>query len=230
MNQYIFIDFVSDCAYRHISTKILIMSKVSPRQLERYPVYLKLLLFLRSSGVAFVSAPYIAKELSFSEEQVRKDLQLVTRTSGKPRAGRDVEELIADIQEFLHYKSLTKAAIAGVGHLGKALMNYRGFRDFGLEIVCGFDEDPSLIGTSIAETPIYAPEQIAEKMKELQIDILILAVPSSSAQQVADAFIRAGIKGIWNFAPTHIKAPEGIPIENVNLASSFAVLRHQLKN
>ena len=206
------------------------MPKVSTPQLERYPIYLKYLLTMREEGARTISAPIIAKELSFSEEQVRKDLQLVARNQGKPKSGRDIHELIQDIQEFLHYDQLTKAAVVGVGHLGKALMNYKGFRDFGLEIVCGFDVDASLVGKKENGKEIYNVYQIATKVEELGIEIAILALPAPDAQDIADRMVNAGVKGIWNFVPVHIKAKEGVIIENVNLASSFAVLQHKLRN
>ena len=101
------------------------MNKVSEKQLARYPAYLEFLLKIRDTGVKYISAPLIAKELSFSEEQVRKDLQLITKSSGKPKSGRNIDELINDIKQFLNYNNLTKAAVVGVGHLGKALMNYK---------------------------------------------------------------------------------------------------------
>jgi redox-sensing transcriptional repressor len=35
---------------------------------------------------------------------------------------------------------------------------------------------------------------------------------------VAEAMIEAGVRGILNFAPVHIKCPEDIVVNNVNLA------------
>ena len=206
------------------------MNKVSVRQLERYPVYLKYLLSMRDSGVKLISAPMIAEELSFSEEQVRKDLQLVTRSSGKPKSGRNIDELIEDIKQFLNYNNTTKAAVIGVGHLGKALLNYKGFVDFGLDIVCGFDIDSEIIGTRINNKDIYSIYQIASRVEELGIEIAILATPAKSAQDITDRLVNAGIKGIWNFVPIHLKTKDDVIVENVNLASSFAVLQHKLRN
>ena len=206
------------------------MRKVSTPQIERYPIYLKCLLDMRESGVKTVSAPILSRELSFSEEQVRKDLQAVTRSNGKPKSGRDINELIEDIKLFLNYNSLTRAAVVGVGHLGKALMNYNGFNDFGLEIVCGFDNDSKLIGNKENGKDIYSIYQIGSKVEELGLEIVILATPSDVAQDMSERFINAGIKGIWNFVPTHLKVKPGISVENVNLASSFALLQHKLRN
>ena len=206
------------------------MKQVSERQLERFPIYLKYLLSMRDSGYMTISSPVIANALSFSEEQVRKDLQVVSSNNGKPKLGRDINELIEDIKAFLHYDNLTKAAVVGVGHLGKALMNYKGFNDFGLDIVCGFDIDSNLVGSQVNGKDIYSVYQLSNKIDELGLEIAILAVPLSAAQDNADRLVNAGIKGIWNFVPVHLNVGDDVVIENINMASSFAILQHKLSN
>ena len=206
------------------------MKQVSERQLERFPIYLKYLLSMRDSGYKTISSPVIANALSFSEEQVRKDLQVVSSNNGKPKLGRDINELIEDIKAFLHYDNLTKTAVVGVGHLGKALMNYKGFNDFGLDIVCGFDIDSNLVGSQVNGKDIYSVYQLSNKIDELGLEIAILAVPLSAAQDNADRLVNAGIKGIWNFVPVHLNVGDDVVIENINMASSFAILQHKLSN
>ena len=203
--------------------------KVSERQLERYPIYLKYLISMRDSGLATISSPMIANALTFSEEQVRKDLQVVSINNGKPKTGRDINELIRDIQHFLGYDNAINACIVGVGHLGKALLNYKGFKDFGLNIVCGFDSDNNVIGQKINGLEIFSIYQLANKIEELKIEVAILVTPSSVAQEVTNKLMNAGIKGIWNFVPTHLKVNNDIVVENINMASSFAILNHKLK-
>ena len=206
------------------------MKQVSERQLERFPIYLKYLLSMRDSGFKTISSPVIANALSFSEEQVRKDLQVVSSNNGKPKLGRDINEIIEDIKAFLHYDNPTKAAVVGVGHLGKALMNYKGFNDFGLDIVCGFDIDSNLVGSQVNGKDIYSVYQLSNKIDELGLEIAILAVPLSAAQDNADRLVNAGIKGIWNFVPVHLNVGDDVVIENINMASSFAILQHKLSN
>ncbi len=205
------------------------MSKISHRQLSRYPIYLKYLLDLRDSGEKTISSPKLAKALSLSEEQVRKDLQAVSKSEGKPKMGRDINLLINDIQSFLGYNSYTKAAVIGVGHLGKALMNYRGFNEFGLDVVCGFDVDSSLVGSEVNGKEIYSIYQLAAKLEELDIKIAILVTPIDAAQEMTNRLVNANVKGIWNFVPTHLNVPESVVVENINLASSLAILEHKLK-
>ena len=206
------------------------MSKVSPRQLERFPIYLKYLVSMRDSGVLTISSPIIAKALSFSEEQVRKDLQVVSKNDGKPKLGRDINILINDIKTFLGYDSPSKAAVIGVGHLGSALLNYKGFNDFGLDIVCGFDVDSKIVGKSINNKKIYSIYQLSNMIEELHIDVAILVTPAESAQEVTNMLVNAGIKAIWNYVPIRLDIKGNVFVENLNLASSFAILKHKLSN
>jgi redox-sensing transcriptional repressor len=65
--------------------------------------------------------------------------------------------------------------------------------------------------------------------RKLNVKIGIITVPVDSAQQVCDMLVESGILAIWNFAPTHIKAPEEILVQNENMASSLALLSNHLR-
>ena len=201
---------------------------VSTKQLERFPIYLNHLLALKKEGKINTSAPQIAAVLGFSEEQVRKDLQVVTKSSGKPKAGRVIDELIHDINEFLGYGDTTGAVVVGCGHLGEAFMKYEGFLEYGLEILAGFDIASKKIGKIINGKKIYSMNNLEKIIMQLNVQIAIITVPSDEAQGVVDRLVNCGIKGIWNFANVHISAPDDVVIETVNLASSLAVLSHKL--
>ena len=201
---------------------------VSRKQLERFPIYLNHLLALKKEGKINTSAPQIAAVLGFSEEQVRKDLQVVTKSSGKPKAGRVIDELIHDINEFLGYGDTTGAVVVGCGHLGEAFMKYEGFLEYGLEILAGFDVASKKIGKIINGKKIYSMNNLEKIIMQLNVQIAIITVPSEAAQGVVDRLVNCGIKGIWNFANVHISAPDDVVIETVNLASSLAVLSHKL--
>ncbi len=201
---------------------------VSTKQLERFPIYLNHLLALKKEGKINTSAPQIAAVLGFSEEQVRKDLQVVTKSSGKPKAGRVIDELIHDINEFLGYGDTTGAVVVGCGHLGEAFMKYEGFLEYGLEILAGFDVASKKIGKIINGKKIYSMNNLEKIIMQLNVQIAIITVPSDEAQGVVDRLVNCGIKGIWNFANVHISVPDDVVIETVNLASSLAVLSHKL--
>ncbi|NLB48542.1 MAG: redox-sensing transcriptional repressor Rex [Erysipelotrichia bacterium] len=202
--------------------------KVSLRQLERYPVYLNFLLSLRNSGIDKVSSRQIADMMSCSEEQVRKDLQLISPKKALPGRQREVGDLIEYLKNFLGYKKINEAILIGVGHLGSALMSFRGFGDFGLEIVAGFDIDPALVNSTLAEKPIYDLGELSRIIFEKNIKIAILTTPKSVSQDIVDKLVSLGIVAIWNFVPMHLDAPKEIVIENFDFAASLAILAHRI--
>lgn len=202
--------------------------KVSVRQLERYPTYLRFLVSLRNSGIDKVSSKQIAEMMLCSEEQVRKDLQLVSPTKGRPGCQRNIDELIEILKTFLGYNNVNQAVVVGVGHLGGALMSFKGFINFGLEIVAGFDIDPSLINSKIAGKPIYSIFNFDKIISELNVKIAILTTPKEVSQEIVNKLINSGIKAIWNFVPVHLDVSSDIVVENVDFAASFAILSHRI--
>ena len=200
----------------------------SKNQLERYPVYLKYFKELQETGFVEISSPKIAERLGYSEEQVRKDLQAISTESGKPKRGRSLSQLIDDLEDFLGYREPTGVILIGAGHLGGALLNYPAFDDMGIRILAAFDISPSLIGETIGGKPIYDMKDFPEVVARLDAKIAMITTPADSAQQAAELCFENGILGIWNFAPTSLSLPEEATIVDVNLASSLAVLSHQL--
>ena len=202
--------------------------KVSLKQIERYPIYLNVLLSLRNSGINKVNSHLLADALGCSEEQVRKDLQIVSPHSSKPGCSRDVNLLINHLKEYLGYNKVDKAVLVGVGHLGSALLSFKGFEDYGLEIVAGFDIDPSLTGETINDKPVYSIFNLDNKIKELGVDVAIVATPKDVTQEIVNKLINSGIKAIWNFVPIHLVVPDNIIVENMDLARSLAVFFHRI--
>ena len=203
-------------------------SKVSLKQIERYPIYLNVLLSLRNSGINKVNSRLLANALGCSEEQVRKDLQIVSPNSSKPGCSRDVNLLIEHLKEFLGYNKGNKAILVGVGHLGSALLSFKGFDDYGLDIIAGFDIDPSITGGTVNDKPIYSIFNLDNKIKELGVEVAIVATPKDVTQEIVNKLINSGIKAIWNFVPIHLVVPENIIVENMDLARSLAVFFHKI--
>ncbi len=201
---------------------------VSRQALHRMPYYLQILKAARAAGAKIISAPNIAAQLGLNEVQVRKDLASVSAEGGRPKTGFEVDALIRSIESFLGYDNVNDAVLVGAGSLGRALLSYRGFADYGLSIVAAFDADPSLIGGEVSGKPIYALERLDEICNELNVRIGVITVPASQAQSVCDQLVSSGVLAIWNFAPTHLNTPEGILVQNENMAASLAMLSQHL--
>ena len=199
------------------------MSTISQPTLRRLPRYLSYLKSLGENAPEYISATGIAEALGLGQVQVRKDLALVS-SGGRPKIGYNRAALIADIEQFLGYGNTNDAVLIGAGKLGRALLGYSGFAEYGLNIVAAFDENDAIIGTSKSGKPIMHLSRLGEICRREQIKIGIITVPAEYAQDVCDLLIENGILAIWNFAPKHLNVPDGILVQNENMAASLALL------
>ncbi|MGN0979045.1 MAG: redox-sensing transcriptional repressor Rex [Candidatus Avoscillospira sp.] len=203
------------------------VKEISKSTLKRLPVYLTYLKSLPEDGPAHISATALAAALGMGEVQVRKDLALVS-DGGRPKIGYQREGLIADIESFLGYGNTKDAVLVGAGKLGRALLSYSGFAEYGLNIVAAFDSDDVLIGTSKSGKPIMHLSRLEDFCQKHKILIGIITVPAEHAQSVCDQLIANGIQAIWNFAPKHLDVPENILVQSENMAASLALLSKHL--
>lgn len=201
---------------------------ISKLTLQRLPTYLSYLRSLPEPEGATISAAAIATALDLGEVQVRKDLAAVS-DAGKPKVGYQVAELMRDLEHFLGYGTRNRAVLVGVGNLGLALLSYGGFADYGLDIVAAFDQKSALVGSSVDGRPVLPVEQMPDYCAREKIQIGILTVPAQAAQGCLNALVRGGVRAVWNFAPVHLAAPEGVLVQRENMASSLALLSYHLK-
>jgi len=201
--------------------------KVSKSVLKRLPGYLAYLKNMPENCPPHISATALANALGMGEVQVRKDLAMVS-DGGRPKIGYLREALIDDIEQFLGYDNTTDAVIIGAGKLGQALMGYKGFEEYGLNILAAFDKYPRMDVTEEGK-PVYPVDKLENYCRKNKVLMGIITVPSECAQEVADQLIAGGIKAIWNFAPTHLEVPSHILVQNENMATSLAVLSMHLQ-
>lgn len=198
-------------------------SAVSKATVSRMPAYLRYLKGEAGKGVEYVSSAAIAKDMGLSAVCVRKDLALVSSRPGKPRFGFVVRLLIEDIEKFLGYHRWTNAVIVGAGGLGRAILSYEGFDNYGIHVIAAFDNSPAKVG-AVGGKPIYPMERLGDVVKRSDVKVCILTVPRSAAQEACDQVISAGINAILSFAPVHLRVPEGVKIKYEDLAVSLAEL------
>ena len=201
-------------------------NSISKATLGRIPRYLNYLKTLSSEMVPYISATTLAKELKLGEVQVRKDLSMVSG-AGKPRIGYDTEILIGQLEDCLGYNQLTSAVLVGAGRLGRALLQYDGFQHYGVKIAAAFDSNDRVLEID-SKTEILPMKQFADFCNEHNIELGIITVGEGSAQEVCNQMVASGIKAIWNFAPCKLQVPDGVMLQNENLALSLAHLRNRL--
>lgn len=200
-------------------------SKVSRSTISRIPLYLQCL--KSREFTKNISATVIARELGLGDVQVRKDLSAVCG-AGRPKTGYDTEELVASLERFLGYDQKSQVVLVGAGKLGRALLDYGGFREYGLEIGAAFDIAVRQMETSAAGKPIYPMEQLEEYIRQHQIKAAIIAVPSSQAQAVCDRLVANRIIGILSFAPCRLTVPDNVCLQKEDMALSLAFLNSRI--
>ena len=201
--------------------------KISKAVLKRLPGYLAYLKTLSDSDSPYISATTLANALGMGDVQVRKDLAMVS-DGGRPKVGYLRENLIEDIEQFLGYDNTTDAVLIGAGKLGQALMDHRGFEEYGLNILAGFDVNPTKEFTEDGK-PIYPMEKLESFCRANKVLMGIITVPAPYAQEVCDHLIKCGIKAIWTFATVHLEVPPHILVQYENMATSLAVLSMHLQ-
>jgi len=194
---------------------------------KRLPVYYRYLDRLSSLGIRRVSSAEISRSLNIDPATIRRDLSYLGAL-GKKGYGYDVDYLIQFLREFLKQDEMTHVILIGVGNLGTALLQYD-FLKNNTTIVAAFDNDPAKVRSKINGTPVYSLNRMEEIVKEENVLVAILTVPVHAAQEVTNEIVKTGIKGILNFTPTRLRAPEDVKIHHIDLSIELQSFIYFLK-
>jgi redox-sensing transcriptional repressor len=189
----------------------------------RLPLYLRALRDLAGRGDAMVSSDALADRAGVTSAKVRKDLSYLG-SYGTRGVGYDVAYLIHQIRRELGLTQSWPIVIAGIGNLGLALANYRGFGERGFEVAALVDADPAKIGGTVGRLEIRSVEELPALVRRHDIAIGVVATPAGVAQEVADLMVEAGIRSILNFAPAVVSVPDGVTVRKVDLAIELQIL------
>jgi redox-sensing transcriptional repressor len=199
--------------------------------ISRLAVYLRFLEdFVKEKGAhSTINSEELAKFLDINPHQIRKDLSYFGKF-GERGKGYRAEELKDKLSRILGLEKKWNLCLCGMGNLGSALFTYQGFRQLHLDIVAIFDNDPDKAGKSIRGVKVYSPGQISRVVKQLGVNIAIIAVPPQSAQAVTDKLTSAGVRAILNFAPTKLSVPASVKLRNVDLSTQLINLTYFLSS
>jgi redox-sensing transcriptional repressor len=189
----------------------------------RLAIYLRALTGLGERGTATVSSEELATEAGVNSAKLRKDLSYLG-SYGVRGVGYDVASLTEHIQMTLGLNRNRAVALIGIGHLGQALVGYAGFASRGFRISAVIDADPALVGTRLRGLTVQHVNNLNEVVRSEKIAIAVLAVPASSAQDVCDRLVAAGVTSILNFAPTVLNVPAHVDVRKVDLAAELQIL------
>ena len=149
--------------------------------------------------------------------------------AGRPKIGYVMADLIDELERCLGGCSMTSAVLVGAGKLGRALLEFNGFEDYGIRIIAAFDSNEQILRHSKNAKEILPIHELSQFCETNHIQLGIITVGQGSAQWVCDRMIACGIRAIWNFAPCRLDVPEGVLLKQENLALSLAHLNNQLQ-
>jgi redox-sensing transcriptional repressor len=193
---------------------------------RRLSLYLRQLESFQKKDRRTISSKQLGESLGLTDAQVRKDFAYFGQF-GHPGIGYRVDDLITQVRKILGTDKTWNVLLVGAGNLGRALMAYRGFDAKGFRLTAVFDADNTKVGKKISQFTIRPLSELDDTIQREQIRLAILAVPADAAQDVADRLIKAGIRGILNFAPVNITVPPNIALNAVDLAVQLEQLSFQ---
>lgn len=203
--------------------------KISESTIHRLSIYYRALVTLENDNYKTISSKELAKREKLTPAQVRKDLSFFG-SFGTRGLGYPVIELRHRIAEILGLNRIWNVALLGVGNIGSALVSYKEFAKQGFNIKLIFDNDQRKIGSNHKGIKVSDMKDLKKLVAEENIDMAIIAVPASAAQQVADEVVAAGVRAILNFAPINLRLPDEIVLRNQNMCIELEHLSFALSN
>ena len=196
---------------------------------KRLAIYHRYLRFLHDAGKRRISSTELSEAVKVDSATIRRDFSYFGAL-GKRGYGYDVEYLLEFFSHALNQDRLTNVALVGVGKLGQALLNYNFHQSNNVRISAAFDVNPDIVGTIQTGVPVYSMDEMIEQLKVQQIQVAILTVPQDVAQDTADRIVEANVRGILNFTPIRLNAPENVRVQNVDLTNELQTLIYFLDN
>ena len=196
---------------------------------KRLPIYYRYLNILHDTGKQRISSTELAEAVQVDSATIRRDFSYFGAL-GKRGYGYDVDSLLNFFKQILNQEHLTNVALIGVGNLGHALLNFNFHKDSNVRISAAFDTNGTIINTIEDGVPVYPISELASQLHEQQIQVVILTVPSSAAQEVAADAVAGGVKWILNFTPIRISVPDNVLVQNVDLTNELQTLIYFIDN
>jgi len=202
--------------------------EIPRKAVYRLSLYYRALQRLKANAVEMVSSAALSKAAGVKPTQLRKDLAYFGQL-GTRGLGYSVAHLTQTLRDALGTARLQPVVLVGVGHLGSALARYRGFEKEGFEIIAGFDMDVERKRSTARILPILPMGALCGFIQERHVKLAILTLPVTVAQEVTNELVGCGIQAILNFTPTILQVPDGVVVNNVDLAIELENLSYFIR-
>lgn len=195
--------------------------------IRRLPVYLRTLKGLANREISSVSSDELADLIGVTAAQIRRDLSYFGRF-GKQGKGYDIQLLIREIDRILRLDRQWPVVLCGMGNLGHAIANYRGFSPSSFVITGVFDRNAERFGTNVNGMVIRPVDEMVEAMRAADIKIGIIATPKIHAQETAELMVEGGVEAILNYAPVILRVPERVTVREIDPVSALQSMTYYI--
>ena len=203
---------------------------ISDAVIRRLPRYYRQLTDLCGRGIVRISSHSLGQEMNITASQIRQDFSCFGEF-GQQGYGYNVEELRSEIGHILGVDNDHHLIMIGVGNLGRALLHNFHFSQAGFTVDAAFDISPSVVGTSVNGIPVYSMQELDSFVQQNHIDVVVLTIPQSVAQDTATHLIELGVRGFWNFTYVELSSPtDDVKFENIHFADSLLTLSYRIAN
>ena len=203
---------------------------ISDAVIRRLPRYYRQLTDLCNRGVVRISSHSLGQEMNITASQIRQDFSCFG-DFGQQGYGYNVEELRTEIGHILGVDNNHHLIMIGVGNLGRALLHNFPFSDTGFTVDGAFDVSPAIIGSTVNGVPVYSMEELDAYIRDHNVDVVVMTVPQSVAQEMADHLIALGVHGFWNFTNIELSSTNSdVKFENIHFADSLLTLSYRIAN
>lgn len=203
---------------------------ISDAVIRRLPRYYRQLTDLCARGVVRISSHSLGQEMNITASQIRQDFSCFGEF-GQQGYGYNVEELRAEIGHILGVDNDHHLIMIGVGNLGRALLRNFPFSQTGFSVDAAFDVSTAVVGSSVNGVPVYAMEELESYIEKHSVDVVVLTIPQSVAQDTANRLIGLGVHGFWNFTNVELSSSNpDVKFENIHFADSLLTLSYRIAN
>lgn len=203
---------------------------ISDAVIRRLPRYYRQLTDLCARGVVRISSHSLGQEMNITASQIRQDFSCFGEF-GQQGYGYNVEELRSEIGHILGVDNDHHLIMIGVGNLGRALLQNFKFSQAGFTVDAAFDVSPAIIDSVVNGVPVYSMSMLESYIKKHNVDVVVLTIPQSVAQDTADRLIEMGVHGFWNFTNVELScADPDVKFENIHFADSLLTLSYRIAN
>lgn len=200
--------------------------KISSAVIRRLPRYYRHLSDLAQNGVVRISSSALGEAMNLTASQIRQDLSCFGEF-GQQGYGYNVDNLCKEVANILGMNQMHTAVVMGAGNLGRALIENFHFEQSGFCLTAAFDTDPSLIGQTIAGTPVFSVDTLEEYLAQNPTSVGVLTVPQGVAHSISERLVAGGVRGIWNFTNSELQLNDPhVVVENIHFADSLLALSY----